>query len=809
MHDHRSSEYDDGWSHAWSEPQPWGGYNIHTLSEVAPDAEVHADPRPSGATLLATMMLRRRVASLIPALTPTRISIGLDRLRSGVAHRTRAQGMSIHHPQTAMLAELGDVVAAMPATMGALGRWAWPPTPEVRDRVMWNSDQAELREARLANEIAAASTSSEEPLRDFFYLTAHTDACFESFSDGTHHRSRGAYIIQRPSSPAQQVIAARQFTDSSEPELAETGDPPVGDRADIHATMHLTHTWPRSTAPNGVAGVFYPPLPATSNYCDPGHPTSAASTLPAWMFDTGAGIAGFRDRYGLSPTFQLDRPVTVGGIVSSNNLTVTTGAMLDNLRVLHDSRFSANCLPSSAIVDAGWKVRYDGLSDSYQVVTASQCKLGFHRYVMRNGAITKHYLCHPSMAYVAPTELSKSREGGSGPVVIAATTVQGNLAMQTPQDAKAATLAHKFLTNMGGSLAHGLVRLPMLRGVNITADSVRKAAAIFGPVRSHVQGSATSVQDVAIVNELPAERAKPTPQSLAVDLCSVMGMWFVVGIFLPCHFLTVSHVTSHASPVIFSAIRTMVFAALKRNFDVLQIQADGERGIHSGLLEEFCANRKIATVKVGAGQHEAHAERITRSLKAEIRNIAARVVPASLPHDLALQLVIAAVTSLNCRLTTALVGDRSPHQIWFAAEHIHAQDHQYAFGDLAMAKTPNQKNDIAPRADTVMVLYPVFNGLHGYLVYKFGTGMLVVRNHNTLQELAWGRADKARIERLADDDPDGKDMPRKDGRTASSACRSPTQRSRKHSSQCRPSTTRTPPRRQPWGNRGANPTRGP
>ena len=145
----------------------------------------------------------------------------------------------------------------------------------------------------------------------------------------------------------------------------------------------------------------------------------------------------------------------------------------------------------------------------------------------------------------------------------------------------------------------------------------------------------------------------------------------------------------------------------------------------------------------------------------------------SLPHDLALQLALAAVSSLDCRLTAAPAGDRSPHQIWFASEHIHVQDYQYAFGDPAMASTPNQKNDIAPRADTVMVLHPVFNGLHGYPVYKLGTGMLVVRNHNTLQELAWGRADKAHIERLGDDDPDGKDMPRREAPTATAAQQAP------------------------------------
>ena len=217
----------------------------------------------------------------------------------------------------------------------------------------------------------------------------------------------------------------------------------------------------------------------------------------------------------------------------------------------------------------------------------------------------------------------------------------------------------------------------------------------------------------------------------------------------------------------------MVLGALKRNFDVMQIQADGERGIHSAQLDEFCADRKILTMKVGAGQHEAHVERIIRSVKQEVRHIAAKTVPSALPADLITQLVLAAVTSLNCRLTTALTGSLSPHQIWFNTQHIHAEDFDFAFGDLAMAKCPNQKNDIAPRADTVMVLYPIYNGLHGYLVYKFGTQSLVIRNHNTLKHLHWGRADIQHIERLADTDPGGKDLPRRETPSATADQQAP------------------------------------
>ena len=71
------------------------------------------------------------------------------------------------------------------------------------------------------------------------------------------------------------------------------------------------------------------------------------------MYDTGAGVAGFSHPYGLGAIVDLDRPVIIGGIVNDNNVTVTKGAMLDNIQVLFSPNFGANCLPMVAIVDAG------------------------------------------------------------------------------------------------------------------------------------------------------------------------------------------------------------------------------------------------------------------------------------------------------------------------------------------------------------------------------------------------------------------------------------------------------------------------
>ena len=223
-----------------------------------------------------------------------------------------------------------------------------------------------------------------------------------------------------------------------------------------------------------------------------------------------------------------------------------------------------------------------------------------------------------------------------------------------------------------------------------------------------------------------------------------------------------AHVNNHSGPVIFGAIKGMIQAAHKRNFDVLQIQADNERGIHSPLLEEYCADRKIKVLRVGSGQHEASAERVTRHLKAEVRNIGCRIIPSSLTNELLVQLILAATTSINARLTSALTGDLSPQQIWFGDPHIHAEDVAHAFGDLVLAKTPNQKNDVAPRADTAMILYPNFSGLHGYQVYKLGTGTIVTRNYNTLQPVHWTPTDIIHMERLGNRDPNGVYLPRQE-----------------------------------------------
>ena len=189
-------------------------------------------------------------------------------------------------------------------------------------------------------------------------------------------------------------------------------------------------------------------------YSDPQYIWNGTRWLVVWVYDSGAGIMGFKDTYGLEQLHQLEHPVVVGGRVSETNLRVTTGAILDNVPVLVDDRFCANCLSGSAIVDAGWKIKYHEATDTYQVTTISKKKLTFQRYAMPNGAITKHYLCHPSLPRVKSNVVA--RQQSSEAVIIASTSVQGNLSMHSVQDAKSAAIAYRFLTKMGGSLAHGI-----------------------------------------------------------------------------------------------------------------------------------------------------------------------------------------------------------------------------------------------------------------------------------------------------------------------------------------------------------------
>lgn len=518
----------------------------------------------------------------------------------------------------------------------------------------------------------------------------------------------------------------------------------------------------------GVPGVVYPRLPTKSLHRDPAHKITNECNLVAWMYDTGAGIAAANSKYGLTNIHQLARPVIITGITGSS-ITVTMAGDLDGVEVLYHPGLSANCLTGSTIVDAQWNVEYLKAHDAYRITTVSGHLLLFQRHQLfdKNGVqigVTAHYINHPQLAYEDP-----DRQPDRAPIQVHATTVAGNLSMLTPQDAKAAKTAQRYLTNMGGSIAHAISRLPLYRGVDITPAAIRNAALTFGQQRNHAKGASTSVQDVAVTTELPLERPKPVPQSLAIDLCKILGQWFVLGVFLPCHYLVAVEVPDHTSDTILAAVKTMYKAALRRNFDVMQIQSDGERGIHSAAMGDFCAKYKIKLLRVGSGQHEATVERMTRTLKAEVRSIASRVMPGHLPSTLVTHLVHASVTSINCRLTSALTGALSPQQLWNDTPQLHAQDIDFAFGDLASAKTPNHKNDVAPRADTVMILSPNYNGLHGYDVFKLGSKQVVIRNHNTLTHIPWTATDIDIVESLGQQDPAGVVLPRQEQGTDTGA----------------------------------------
>jgi hypothetical protein len=506
---------------------------------------------------------------------------------------------------------------------------------------------------------------------------------------------------------------------------------------------------------NGVQGIAYKPLPRNSSHRDPSHPFDPrTSTLPAWMLDSGAGTLLLNNPYGLTDVYTLDDPVIISGITGASIVVNQAGA-LDGIEALYSPDVAASCFPCSKLVDAGWDVEYMKNIDSYIVTSPTGRRLNFARHMTAGKRITSHYISHPTLPYDGPALPARAAR-------VFATSVAGNMAMHTDKDAKAATVAQRYLTNLGGSIAHGIARLPLYRGVDISANAVRNAGKIFGPVVSHAQGSSTSVQDVAVTTVLPAERPKPVPQSLAVDLAKILNKWFVLGVFLPCHYLVDVEVDDHTAEAILTAIKTMVRAAARRNFDVLQLQSDGEKGIHSPTMDKYCADNKIKLLKVGAGQHEAQIERANRAIKAEVRNIASRILPSHLTGKLATQLVHAATLNVNCRLTTALAGNLSPHQLWTGDEQLHAADIDFAFGDLALAKTPNNHNDSTPRADTVMILSPVYNGLHGYLVYKLGSEQIVTRNHNTLRHVPWTTANVDNVNSRGKDDINGVKLPRKE-----------------------------------------------
>ena len=147
---------------------------------------------------------------------------------------------------------------------------------------------------------------------------------------------------------------------------APTG--PAGDKSartngdftpvDTPATARICAMLTDISMRRGVPGVAYQPLPRKSMYLDPGHVLTPDCDEPVWMADSGAGAPGFNHPYGLGPITDLDRPIVIGGIVSAANVTVTKGAMLDNVQVLFDPSFGANCLATSTIVDAGWEVTY-------------------------------------------------------------------------------------------------------------------------------------------------------------------------------------------------------------------------------------------------------------------------------------------------------------------------------------------------------------------------------------------------------------------------------------------------------------------
>ena len=109
-----------------------------------------------GTTLM--QLAARRTTSLVPATVPSRIRLGLEKLRA-------VANTGLPEPVVTFIDELLTLTSLMPKTITAAGKRTWPPTSDERDGALWKAEQTVRRQNRMEAERCAEEEAAGEQSR--------------------------------------------------------------------------------------------------------------------------------------------------------------------------------------------------------------------------------------------------------------------------------------------------------------------------------------------------------------------------------------------------------------------------------------------------------------------------------------------------------------------------------------------------------------------------------------------------------------------------------------------------------------------
>lgn len=262
-----------------------------------------------------------------------------------------------------------------------------------------------------------------------------------------------------------------------------------------------------------------------------------------------------------------------------------------------------------------------------------------------------------------------------------------------------------------------LLHFGAITNVEVTSDDVQRYSIVNGKDIPYLQGRMTEPRPTP---PLPLEKVvtmKPD-QVFHTDIMFTEDLITLVTVVKPLNMILTSKLASRKSSVVKKAILEQM--------EIIQSQSFGIKEIHGDL--EFEHHKQIGgAIIVPRANHDGIAERNIREIKDRMRSVIQRV-PYKVSTELLQYLINYVVCMINWIPREGGIHGKSARELFYGRK-LNSKELSISFGDIYLVYDKSSTNSVMrPRANTMIALYPTFNGYKSVKFYSIDSGKIVTSN---------------------------------------------------------------------------------
>lgn len=370
----------------------------------------------------------------------------------------------------------------------------------------------------------------------------------------------------------------------------------------------------------------------------------------------------------------------------------------------------------------GFKVIYDHDLMSFNVTKENVCNVNFKlKNNLFQARLVKSRLARSNNIHTFWTNGEESNINETE--IIAFNKTNGRMfSNEQRRRAELARRIHMALGHPGNSRLGEMLRKNGINNINITENDLLLADLILGRCESCIKGKMVSRQAKV------ADFTKTTTigETLHADIMYLYDMSFLVAVDEATGYIIITKLQSKSAREIVNDLISMInhFKSFGRN--VKYVRCDRE----SAFMSEFVANGLGAygvSLRLSDTRgHDAIVERSIRIIKERCISMM-QDIKWSIPDMLIPHLVRFACNSINliCNNKTAGISVIT----LVTGRNVTAHDVEFAFGDIALAKTPYRSRSHQPKADIVIIIGRDMRSSKSKLVFNVETGGVEYRSN--------------------------------------------------------------------------------